>query len=42
MQQLIYCGLVAVGIFVGIVLTLFAIWLWNNEVYPEELEEDEN
>jgi len=41
MFALAVCLGVLAGIFIGIVLTLFVIWIWNNEVYPEELEEEE-
>lgn len=41
MTKVMFCLAVLLGIFVGIGLTVFALWLWDNEVYPDELEEDE-
>lgn len=41
MFELAVCLGVLVGIFIGIGLTLFALWLWETKDYPEELEEEE-
>lgn len=42
MTEAMFCLAMLLGIFVGIGLTMLAIWINDNEVYPEELEEDEN
>ena len=41
MQQLIYCGLIAIGIFVGIGLTVLAMKLCDLDPGPEESDDDD-
>lgn len=42
MTEAMFCLAIFIGIFIGIGLTLFALWLWETKDYPEELEEEEN
>lgn len=41
MIKALCCLMLLIGIFIGIGLTMLAIWINDNEVYPEELEEEE-
>ena len=42
MQQLIYCGLVGIGIFVGIGLTVLAMTIAENEWNNYDWEDDDD